>query len=70
MYRLNKNNTKKPFESGNNIFVDMVESSRWLKTGNISPVQEAFLCLLQDRNIMYKEMATGQCNHCQWRRRQ
>ncbi|KAI5148113.1 hypothetical protein ENBRE01_3047, partial [Enteropsectra breve] len=56
---------KKLFESRKNIFVDMVESSRWLKTGNISPVQEAFLCLLQDRNILYKEMATGQCNHCQ-----
>ena len=53
----------KLFEARHNPHVDIKQSSKWLKHGNISPKDEAFLCLLQDRNVFTYELDKIMCNH-------
>ncbi|TBU11988.1 hypothetical protein CWI38_0947p0010 [Hamiltosporidium tvaerminnensis] len=49
-----------------NIFIgnmiDVSDSSRWLKRGNIRPQNEAVFCYIQDRNEFWG--ADGVCQHC------
>ena len=52
----------KLFLDDNNI-VDVVDSSKWLLKGNISPQQEGMLTKLQDRNLYFGGLQV-RCPHC------
>ena len=41
----------------------------FIEHGNVSPKEEAFLCLLQDRNIFTYELDKIMCNHCKEKRK-
>ena len=48
-----------------NELVDIENSSKWLCKGNISAIEEAHMCYLQDRNIFGSN--PGMCHHCRER---
>ena len=45
--------------------IDTIQSSMWLKYGNISPQEEGRLCKLQDRNLFFgHDSIQGLCQRC------
>ncbi|KAI5171468.1 hypothetical protein PAEPH01_1652 [Pancytospora epiphaga] len=58
---LKKDRHKKLYNVCENGQASIVDSSVWLKHGNVRPQDEARYCYLQDRNMFGKE--TGTCPH-------
>ncbi|TBU11332.1 hypothetical protein CWI38_1262p0010, partial [Hamiltosporidium tvaerminnensis] len=52
----------KLYNARKNELVNVSDSSRWLKRGNIRPLNEAVFCYIQDRNVFWG--ADGVCQHC------
>ncbi|MGL5716602.1 MAG: RNA-directed DNA polymerase [Paraclostridium sp.] len=53
---------KKLYRARDNELVSIIDSSTWLKYGNIRPQDEARFCYLQDRNVFFGKY--GSCMHC------
>lgn len=53
---------EKLYRARTNAMVSVLDSSTWLKHGNISPRHEANYCYIQDRNVFWR--AESQCQHC------
>ncbi|TBU04426.1 hypothetical protein CWI36_0764p0030 [Hamiltosporidium magnivora] len=52
----------KLYNARKNELLSVSDSSRWLKSGNIRPLNEAVFCYIQDRNVFWG--ADGVCQHC------
>ncbi|KAK1351059.1 hypothetical protein LUQ84_000332 [Hamiltosporidium tvaerminnensis] len=46
----------KLYNARKNELVNVSDSSRWLKRGNIRPRNEAVFCYIQDRNVFWEQM--------------